>query len=146
MQHMPPENPLIQLVKILYCINLLFSYPLCIYPTNMIIDSHLFKWLEEGSERRLIYENISHSLVLLLALLSALFFYQYLDKILAVIGTVCGLTVVLIIPSICHYKLIATDKIVGSKFAKYTDIGISCYAVVALVVCFTQLISNWNNE
>ena len=43
MQEMPSENRLIQVVKVLYCFNIMFSYPLTIYPTNVVLDSILFR-------------------------------------------------------------------------------------------------------
>ena len=114
MEELPSDNAFVQVVKFLYCFNLMFSYPLCIYPTNMIIDASLFKSVTPNSTKRLVYENISHTIVLIIAIILALWLYEYLDKVLAIIGTVCGLSVVLVIPSICHYKLIATDKVDGS--------------------------------
>ena len=42
MQEMPSDNIIIIIVKFLFCINILFSYPITIYPTNVIIDSFLF--------------------------------------------------------------------------------------------------------
>jgi proton-coupled amino acid transporter len=43
MQLMPADNPIIVTVKLLFCINLACSYPLCIYPVNQIIESYLLK-------------------------------------------------------------------------------------------------------
>jgi amino acid permease len=34
MGEMPASNPIIKLVKVLFCINIMFSYPLSIFPTN----------------------------------------------------------------------------------------------------------------
>lgn len=43
MEHMPAANPIIQVVKILFMINLVFSYPLTIFITNLILESITFK-------------------------------------------------------------------------------------------------------
>lgn len=99
-----------QIIKILYTLNLVFSYPLTIYPTNIIIDSILFSSLPESSNLRLFLENFSRTIVLLIAMLLALFFYNSLDKLMALSGTILGTTVVLFIPSLCHYKLIARKE------------------------------------
>jgi len=42
MQEMPSDNSIIIAVKFLFCLNILFSYPITIYPTNVVIDSFAF--------------------------------------------------------------------------------------------------------
>jgi len=111
----------------------------------MIIDAHLFyNCFEEGSSKRVFVENVSHTIVLVGAMLLALVSYHYLDKLLAIIGCFYGLTVVLILPSICHYKLIACDPIDGSIKKKIIDIGIATYAFSCMFVVSTMLIINWH--
>ena len=111
----------------------------------MIIDAHLFQCMEERSSKRIFFENISHSLVLIAAMLLALVSYHYLDKLLAIIGCFYGLTVVLIIPSICHYKLVACDPIDGSFRMKVTDLGITVYAFICMFLVSAMLIANWHD-
>jgi proton-coupled amino acid transporter len=43
LEMMPADNPIIMIVKMLFCINLACLYPLCIYPVNLILESYLFK-------------------------------------------------------------------------------------------------------
>ena len=117
---------------------------MCIYVTNIIIDNHLFACFEEGSSKRMFFENVSHSIVLIAAMLLALVAYHYLDKILAFVGCFYGLTVVLILPSICHYKLIACDPIEGSTQKRVVDIAITVYAFIAMFVVSTMLIVNFH--
>jgi len=96
--------------------------------------------------RRTIYENISHSLVLIIGMTLAVFFYDKLDRILAFSGTILGTMVVLFVPSVCHYRLIARDKFEGSRCAKVGDLFIACYALGVLLLCSVNLISNWDNK
>lgn len=139
MLEMPAHDPVIQLVKALYCFNLLFSYPLCIYPTNLVIDNLLFDRLlnlQRGSTRRYWLENVSRICVLLAGILLAIFFYDKLDKILALCGTILGTTVVLFIPACCHYTIMGRSHV---------DMFIACYAVLMLFVVSSIVFSNWNN-
>lgn len=46
MEMMPADNPIIQVVKILFMINLVFSYPLCIFITNLILEGFTFKGMK----------------------------------------------------------------------------------------------------
>ena len=42
-ENLPASDPFVQVTKLLFCINLVFSYPLAIYPTNQIVESYLFR-------------------------------------------------------------------------------------------------------
>ena len=103
MQEMPSDNIVIQIMKFLFSFNIFFSYPIGIYPANLIIDSTLFGRKENQPSKHLIKENISHTLVLALGILLAVFLYDKLDRILALTGTFIGCMIVLFIPSLCHY-------------------------------------------
>lgn len=70
MQEMPSENRLIQVVKVLYCFNIMFSYPLTIYPTNIVLDSILFR------KPRYWIENFVRLVVLILGMVLAISFYD----------------------------------------------------------------------
>jgi amino acid permease len=142
MQEMPSDSLIIQIVKLLYCLNLVFSYPLCIFPTNLVIDSIIFDdflKLEPNTKKRLWAENVSRAVVCIMGVLLAVFLYDKLDKVIALSGTFLGTTVVLFIPATCHYKLVATSRFHGSNFQKGVDIFIIVYAFTALVVCSTTI-------
>ena len=57
MEMMPPDNTLIQVVKFLFMINLVFSYPLTIFITNIILESFTFKSLKKNSTSRTWLKN-----------------------------------------------------------------------------------------
>jgi proton-coupled amino acid transporter len=51
-----PKEPLynfaiISTVRVLFCINLIFTYPLVIYPANIIIESYLFGNMPKTKKR-----------------------------------------------------------------------------------------------
>ena len=70
---------------------------------------------------------------MIVGMLMAIFFYDKLDKILALCGTILGTTVVLFIPAICHYKI--------AKNTPYQDAFIAVYAATVLVVCSSIIFS-----
>lgn len=110
MQQLPSSNLIVQIVKLAFVGNLLFSYPLTIYPTNIILDEVLFGCLPETSRVRLALETLMRTLVLAAGMTLAVFFYDDLDRILAMSGCLLGTTVVLIVPSVCHYVLITKPE------------------------------------
>jgi len=86
-------------------------------------------------------ENLSHTVVLILGILMAVYFYDYLDKVLALCGSVLGTSVVLLTPSLCHYKIVAKNS--GSSYSRVVDILIAAYASFVLVFCTGQVIYGW---
>lgn len=67
MNMMPVTNPIIVVIKILYMINLICSYPLGIYPVNIIIEGYLFKSMKERTLRRKWYKNLYRCLLVISA-------------------------------------------------------------------------------
>ena len=49
---MPADNPIIQVVKLLFILNLVFSYPLTIFITNVILESFTFRSFKKSTPCR----------------------------------------------------------------------------------------------
>ncbi len=47
----PQTDIFMNVVKVLFCVNMVFSYPLIIYPANMVIESYLYKGWEKTKKR-----------------------------------------------------------------------------------------------
>lgn len=114
MEEMPADNPIIKLVKVLFCINILFSYPITIFPTNQILDGFLFSRIDEKSTLRRILFCAMSTFIVIFGLINAIAFYHDLDKLLATTGVLFGTFVVLFVPSLCHYKLLASNVVHGT--------------------------------
>lgn len=138
MEMMPSDNPIIQTVKIAFIINLVFSYPLCIFITNLILESYTCKSCKKATNTRKWLKNLQRSFVLLLGIICAMYLKDQLDKVLSLSGCILGVTVCLTMPALCHYYLIAeTTK------AKSIDAAIIIFAQVVMIVCTVQIISKW---
>ena len=101
MEMMPQTNIVIQVVTLLFILNLIFTYPLTVYITNIIWESFTCSGLQPGPCRKWV-KNLQRSFVLLLGILCALYLKDILDKVLALSGTILGTTVVMAIPALCH--------------------------------------------
>lgn len=107
---MPADNPIIMIVKMLFCVNLACSYPLCVYPVNLILESYLFKGFTEKTPARKWLKNISRCFVVASAAFFAVVFSSKLDKFLSLLGALLCAPLAFTIPTLCHYKLIAKTK------------------------------------
>ena len=58
MDMMPEDNPLIQVVKVLFTCNVMVSYPLTIYITNFILEEFTFKRFKKKSCARTWGKNL----------------------------------------------------------------------------------------
>lgn len=104
---MPSDNVIIQVSKLLFIVNIFFSYPICIYMTNIILEGYICKSCKKRGPMRKWLKNFSRSLVLAAAIIIALYFIDTLTNILALCGTILGTSVVMTVPTLCHYKLCA---------------------------------------
>ena len=136
---MPADNPVIMIVKILFCINLACSYPLCIYPVNLILESYVFKGFTQKTAARKWLKNLSRGLVVASAAVLAVVFSSKLDKFLSLLGALLCAPLVFTIPTLCHYKLIAK-----TRREKIEDMIIVSISFVILVFCTIQGVENWN--
>jgi len=100
---MPNKNIIIVITKFIFIINLVFSYPIVIYTTNVIVEKHLFKSFKKKTKCRKWLKNLSRSAVLGSAIIVSIYFADTLDKVLALTGTIFGTGVVMTIPTLCHY-------------------------------------------
>ena len=130
MEMMPADNLIIQIVKILFMINLVFSYPLTIFITNVILEGFTFHNSKSSPNIRKWLKNLQRSCVLLFGIICAIYLKDVLDQILAISGTILGTTVVMKFPVLCHYKLLAK-----TKWEKAIDIGMLAISTSVLILC-----------
>jgi amino acid permease len=69
---MPADDPIIQIVKVLFSLNIMFSYPITIYPTNQILDEMLLSRFPNNSTYRVLFFRLICTIVLILGLVSAI--------------------------------------------------------------------------
>jgi len=120
---MPADNPIIQTVKIAFIINLVFSYPLTIFITNLILESYTCKSLKKATSARKWLKNLQRSLVLMLGIICAMYLKDQLDKVLALSGCILGTTVCVTMPALSHYYLLADTT--SAKVADFIIIALA---------------------
>lgn len=135
---MPADNPIIQVVKLLFILNLVFSYPLTIFITNVILESFTFRSFKKSTTLRKWLKNAQRSLILLLGIICAIYLKDSLDKILALSGTLLGTTCVMKFPVICHYRLLAK-----TKWDKAVDISLFMISLIVMLFISYQIILSW---
>ena len=106
---MLPINIYTSILKVLFCINLVFGYSICIQPTNIILESWLFKNFVV-SRKRSYLKNLSRFIVCALAAIIAVNLKDQIDKFLGLLGALLCAPLALTIPTCLHLKIFAITR------------------------------------
>lgn len=96
------------MLKVLFCINLLLSYPLTLYPANTIIENYLFgTWIEYQPNSRTLYwaQNISRCLIVIGSIAFTIALGERVDCYLSLVGALTCSPVQFILPAIFHLRI-----------------------------------------
>lgn len=77
-------------------------------------------------------------MVLASAIIVSIYFAATLDKVLALTGTIFGTAVVMTIPTLCHYNLIAK-----TRWEKLKDEALIVVSIAVSCLCTQRIISTW---
>ena len=125
---LPASNLGVELIKVLFCLNLVFSYPITINPTNSILESYVFGGdprREKGT--RVWARRFSRFMVCLAATLAGMALARDMDKFLGLLGALVGSPLALTLPALVHLKLVAQTRLI--KMFDYAIIGISLFTL-----------------
>lgn len=134
-------------MKLLYCISLIYSYKVNIVPTFSALEVYLLGVKETSTDEeeapaqsvRLYWTvNAMRSLVILMTVIAVILVADKLDKFYAVTGALLGMTNVLLLPSICHYKL----KAIG-KYQKCFDVCLIVTGCFLAIFLPTVIVYQW---
>jgi hypothetical protein len=128
------------IAKLLFVVNIIFSFPLLIYVTNQIVESYVFCKMKYSTLRTWL-KNLSRTVIVTIAALVAYFFYYQLHKIFSFFGVVIGSFVVLITPALIHYR-----EVSETKSSRVINVLIIIYASIMALVLGTLIIYNWNGK
>jgi len=106
---LPPTSPVTIGIKILFCFNLIFSYPICISPTNLVLEGFMFGGMGQSKLRKWL-KNLSRFCVCLSAAYLAIELQSKMDKFLGLLGALCCAPLALALPAILHLKLLAQTR------------------------------------
>ena len=118
---------------------LIFTYPLVIYPTNQILEKlAIDKLFKPNSSIGYWLKNCSRLAVCFLSTYSAIELSKSLDKFIGLLGAVLCAPLALIIPTICHFKLVAQ-----TRTEKIIDIVIVAFSFIIMVFCVVQTLEGF---
>ena len=136
--NLPPTNPVSWVIKILFCFNLIFSYPLVIYPANMIIESYLFGKMPFSTFRKWL-KNLYRTIMVGFTVIIALLLGNALGSFLALLGAFSCTPIAFTLPALFHYKLVAKTGL-----ARTVDLLLIIVSLFIMIFCSAFSIYTWN--
>ena len=134
-----PNDLLTYIVKILFCINLIFSYPLQLYPAHIIIENFLYVGWPKSKKRQW-SKNLSRTLLVLFTIVFTMWMGAKVSKFLSILGALTCTPIAFSFPALFHYKAVAK-----TKREKNIDLAIFSLSMVILFYCTTMGFIQWND-
>lgn len=125
-------------IKILFCMNLLFSYPLVIYPAHIILENILYAGWPKSKKRQW-SKNFTRSLLVAFTVIFTLATSDKIEKLLSFNGALFCTPVAFIFPAAFHLKAAAE-----TRCAKAIDIIILIFSFIVMIFCTIMGIKDWN--
>ena len=93
-------------VLFLFSINLVFSFPLVLYPAHKIIENYLYRGWEKSKKRQW-SKNTNRTLLVGFIVIVTILLGQKLDKFLSLLGAITCTPIAFSFPTLFHWKACA---------------------------------------
>ena len=130
----------VYIVLFLFSLNLVFSFPLQIYPVEIIVENLLFDGWPKSRKRQM-YKNMSRSVIVFLVVCMTIMLKDKFDKFLAILGSVTCTPMAFTFPAIFHLKAVAE-----TPAQKGLDIFILLVSMGVFFYCTYQGLVDWGKE
>lgn len=139
-QLLPQGSFIVWFILLGYVFMIIFSFPLAIFPANIIFENWTINAILGKRDSLLKYwlQNFQRVLLVILSAYLGITFKDSLDSILSLIGAVFCAPLAMIFPTICHLKLIAK-----TKKEKMIDIAIIVFSLMVMVFCVLTTLLNF---
>jgi amino acid permease len=137
---LPTKGFLGPLVRVLYSIAIMCSYPLQIFPGTLILEEYLIEPCGLPPPRRKLAKNCLRTAVVVLTCVTAIYAGKALDNFVALIGTIGSIPLGWIVPTLVHLWIFWKDTPGRTKalHALLATVGI-----LSMVLSGSITISTW---
>ena len=118
----------------------MITFPLTVYPANIIIESYLFKDTVPSRKRSML-KNLSRTVVSLIGVGTCLLVGNGVDKFISLSGTVACTPISFMLPALFHLKLVPSLT-PQQRYIDYAVIGLS---IAIQIFCTAFTIATWNS-
>lgn len=123
----------------MFSLNLVFSYPLVLYPAHVLLENYLYAGWPK-SRKRQCSKNLNRTLLVAFTVAVTLLLDDKLGAFLSINGAVTCTPITFGIPALFHYK-----KVAETTCQKVVDLSVVAISVFIFVFCTYEGVTNWNN-
>ena len=106
---MLPDNAFCYIVKIFFCINLVFSQPLQLYPAHIIIENSIYAGWPKTKKRQMA-KNVTRTLLVGFTVVFTMSLGEKVDKFLSILGALTCTPIAFTFPALFHLKACAKTR------------------------------------
>ena len=136
--NLQPQGLLVYIIKVAFSINLVLTFPLTVYPANIIVESYLFEGTK-ASKTRTYLKNLSRTIVSMIGVGVCVVVGSEVDKFISLSGTLACTPISFFLPAMFHLKLAGPL----TKTEKFIDYGIIGLSMLILVFCTGFTLWTW---
>jgi solute carrier family 36 (proton-coupled amino acid transporter) len=125
---------------LLFALNLVFSYPLVLYPAHIIIENILYAGMPKSRFRQMLKNN-SRTILVFATCCMTIMLGDKLDKFLSILGALTCTPIAFTFPALFHLKAVASTPL-----QKISDIILIIFSMCILIYCTIQGVRNWSHE
>ena len=140
-QMLPTDSVTVILLKFLFSLNLICSYPITVFPANISIEAWCCNCLKRQKVKLYWAKNLSRWLVTSAVAVLAVSLASKIDRFLGLMGSFLCAPLALTFPALLHLRLLAR-----SRAEKTADLCLIIISVGIFFFCSVQSILQWNSE
>jgi len=135
-----PQNWFGWILKFLFSLNLIFSYPLVLHPAHIVIENYLYNGMAKSKKRQWL-KNLTRTILVGITVIVTVALGHELDKFLGLLGALTCTPIAFSFPAIFHYKALGHK----STTTKLIDISLFVFSLCIMAYCTFEDIIMWED-
>eukprot|EP00658_Telonema_sp_P-2_P022193 TRINITY_DN18863_c0_g1_i4.p1 TRINITY_DN18863_c0_g1~~TRINITY_DN18863_c0_g1_i4.p1 ORF type:complete len:393 (+),score=97.87 TRINITY_DN18863_c0_g1_i4:133-1311(+) len=134
-------SDLVKLLVVLYCVSVLFTFPLMMVPVVKILENKIFSHAENDKDNLFWRKNLFRTGLVGLCLVVAIAANKSLEHFVSIIGSLACIPLAFVLPAWFHMEVVAVHM--ETRAARIGDLTIIVFGLVAMAVSFVASVASW---
>ena len=126
------------IVRILFCVNVMASFPFILLPVHLIFENALYHDWPKTRQRQML-KNLNRSLLVVIIVAITIALKHKLDQFVSLLGALTCAPIAFILPALFHLKACPQNI-----WTKAMNISIIVFGSAVFIFCTGLGIINWN--